>query len=94
MNRSFAIAVVALIGTVWITGDAAAQFPPCAPQVGYAGVAAVQVQQQLARPMLAVPTLTPTIQVAPLAPIVRPAAPVVAPVRATYVAPERVYYQK
>lgn len=91
MNRFFAIAAVALVGLMGLNGFAAAQYPPqfAMPQVGYAGVAAVQVQiQQRAQAVQAVQTLTPTIRVLPAAPVVKP---VVIP---AVVAPERVYYRQ
>lgn len=96
MYRSFAI-VVALIGSLWMTGTAAAQFPPCAPQAACAAAVAVQshqLQQAIARPMLAAPTLTPTIKVVPAAPVARPAA-IAAPARpATAVAAPGAAYRR
>ena len=95
MSRFFAIAAAALVGTMGLNSFAAAQYPPrlSLPQVGCAGVAAVQVQiqqQQIARPAIAVPSLTPAFQAVPAAPAVK-AVP--APVRA-YAAPEKVHYSR
>lgn len=92
MNRFIAIAAATLVGTMSLNSFAAAQYPPrLSLPVACAGVATVQVQiqqQQLARPVAMVPTLTPAFQPVASAPVIKPA---VMPVRA-YVAPEKVYY--